>query len=365
MESNCLPVDILYIIAKYLPIEQRIKILKTFTFDMYKYYLNYPSFYSMELLRKSCIFISSPSIYSEILFEYHTKALHKCDHKSECVEICVYPFISNPYSLKKSEITEIIIRTYAYSMNKVKYVPENLECLKILISPEKEPFKGHFINYANIADRDAVDMSNLPDNLKKIIIKDLDNISFNKLPEKLQVLCLKNNFNSHLDDLLDTKHLTTLILGNEFNQPISYYPETLQILHFGNNFNQQLENLPYALQEIKVGLNYKQSLDALPLNLKRIYINSENFNDDFDFSKYTKLTKLAFGKYCPHNQKLNLLNLPANIEYIKFGWNFNQEINNLPDSVEQIVFSNYCRFNKKITRLPKSINIYVDKICEN
>ena len=79
-----------------------------------------------------------------------------------------------------------------------------------------------------------------------------------------------------------------------------------------------------------------------PLNLELInkykniiFSNNDNTNDIFIKSKF--------------NQEVN--NLPNSLTHLTFGYNFNQEVNNLPNSLTHLTLGG--SFNQKVNNLPK------------
>lgn len=51
--------------------------------------------------------------------------------------------------------------------------------------------------------------------------------------------------------------MTTLILGESFNNPIDNLPLTLKYLELGKKFNQPIDNLPHSLTHLKISCSYK------------------------------------------------------------------------------------------------------------
>jgi len=88
--------------------------------------------------------------------------------------------------------------------------------------------------------------------------------------------------------------------------------------------------LPHSLTTITFGHDYNQPLDAVsfPLSLKVI----------------------IFGNI--FNQSLDKVSLPFGIQSITFGCNYKKPLNNLPNSVEKLVFR---KINMDITNLPCSV----------
>ena len=71
------------------------------------------------------------------------------------------------------------------------------------------------------------------------------------------------------------------------------------------------------------------------------------------------ITHLTFGR--SFNQDVN--NLPNSITHLIFGWNFNQEVNNLSNSITHLTFGYH--FNQEVNNLPNSITHLIFGVCFN
>jgi FNIP Repeat len=146
-----------------------------------------------------------------------------------------------PYNILPSSLIELSLGTAFNQMIPNNVLPENLEILEF----------GHKFNQL---------LPRLPVSLKSLLLRGDYNQPLTKYEGEGQEIMLLNNgllklelsasFNHNLDKALPSS-LQELILGDDFNQPISNgsLPNDLKRLHFGLNFNNLLtcENLPQTL----------------------------------------------------------------------------------------------------------------------
>ena len=57
------------------------------------------------------------------------------------------------------------------------------------------------------------------------------------------------------------------------------------------------------------------------------------------------------------NNQYIIDNLPNNIEELELGEHFNLELNNLPTSINSIIFSKYSKYNKELNCLPNFVEL--------
>lgn len=93
----------------------------------------------------------------------------------------------------------------------------------------------------------------------------------------------------------------------------------------------------------------------VPKKLKHISL-SKKFNAVWDrkFLPNTVET-ISFHEKSKFNYNISCANLPTNLRKISFGYLFDQSIDDLPDSVEIIVFCHNSRFNKFIKKYPANL----------
>ncbi|AYV79907.1 MAG: hypothetical protein Gaeavirus1_44 [Gaeavirus sp.] len=145
-----------------------------------------------------------------------------------------------------------------------------------------------------------------------------------------------------LDKITLSMNLNAIDFDEEFNKCISNinFLPSIQIIFFGMCFNLSLDytKLPPNLQIIIFGSDFNQSLD------RTIFPDSLQF--------------ISFGY--SFNQSLNKVHLPKSLHTITFGNNFNKPIDNLPCSIETLLFY---KVQMNVTNLPFSIRHI--KIIEN
>jgi hypothetical protein len=127
--------------------------------------------------------------------------------------------------------------------------------------------------------------------------------------------------------------LTHLSFGEKFNQIVNL-PDSLQYLSFGNDFNQPV-NLPDTLTHLVFGKKFNQVVN-LPLELKYLKLSSNN--------------------------EYMIDNLVSSIKELKINYPFNLELNNLPNGIRKIIFSNDYYNDKFYNRMGnfyhKNLNYY-------
>lgn len=173
-------------------------------------------------------------------------------------------------------------------------------------------------------------------------------------------------------------NITTVIFGNFFNHPISYFPNTIKKLRFGMQFNsaiaiypkylrklffeykfnQHLDNLNDGLKYLSLGSNFNQSVDKLPTTLRVLRFVENDFITNRDFTYLINLKFLQMGHfargslfptsliYVKHNgsdfiSRQNYYRYDDN-DYvcgskISFGRNFLGDIPYIPDGIKSVV----------------------------
>ena len=119
------------------------------------------------------------------------------------------------------------------------------------------------------------------------------------------------------------ENITQITFGESFNQKV-ILPENLTQITFGNCFNQKVI-LPENLTHITFGYEFSQEVN-LPEKLKYLMIDCNN---------------------------LNIINyLPNGLEELILGYNFDLELNNLPNFIKRIIFYISSNYNKELNNLP-------------
>jgi hypothetical protein len=218
---------------------------------------------------------------------------------------------------------------------------------------------------------------NLPHNITHLTFGDNFNQSI-ILPSELTHLTFGYIFNQ---SIIIPSELTHLTFGWAFNQSV-ILPLNLTHLTFGENFNQSVI-LPLNLINLTFGYFFNQLVNWTPQNLTHLTFGHK-FNQSVVLPP--NLTYLTFGHF--FNQ---ILDLPTSIKYLKLSSDYHQnivdnlpngleelelhnienlELSNLPSGIKKIVFYKYCKYNKELNCLPKSIeyiilNIDYDKKISN
>ena len=158
---------------------------------------------------------------------------------------------------------------------------------------------------------------------------------FDKLTQ-LQLLTFGYSFNQpvgkSLDKLIQLKQLT---FGVSFNKPVGDGVfdklSQLQQLTFGDRFNQTVDGIfdkLSQLQQLTFGHQFTQQLD-IPSNIKILKLNCNNVHI--------------------------INNLPNGVEELVLGYNFNLDLNDLPNSIKIISFDPNSFYYKELNNLPKSL----------
>lgn len=125
-----------------------------------------------------------------------------------------------------------------------------------------------------------------------------------------------------------------------------YFEETLDCLpdeithisiHYKCNFNHPINNLPYNLKCLHIlSKSFIQPLDNLPLGIEELFIGNMNYN-------------------------LPLDNLPNGLKILKFMRlsKYNQQLRNLPSTIEKIILYKFYPFSNEIKELYPKANIII------
>lgn len=188
----------------------------------------------------------------------------------------------------------------------------------------------------------------------KIIINndnDMDGSLFNSnidiLPDNIVYLILGYDFNQQINKLPD--NLTTLIFSCEFNNLILQFPPNIQKLYFGTKFNQNLV-LADSLRYLFFGQDFNKKI-IFNENLTHLGIG-KNFSQDLELP-----TSIIFFSIELSETNSNILdNLPNSMEtLVIYGWKYDaKQIDNLPTSIVNLII-NHPYFNQELNNLPNSI----------
>jgi len=221
---------------------------------------------------------------------------------------------------------------------------------------------GYFISYLI---RDIKELQFLPPYTRQVTFHDTfdqEITSCVKFPTSVTHITFGSNFNQSVDDLcsLSSGSLTHLTFGDHFNKPLRYLHLASLLTHitFGFYFNQPCDkfSLPKSLTHLSFGANFDQPMD------------------DTCIDGTVSLTHLTFGTF--FNKPVNCLSLAKSLTHLKFGYYFDQPIENvifstqltclefgdrfdqplgtnLPDNLKFVTFG--YNFNKSVDNLPKTI----------
>ena len=162
------------------------------------------------------------------------------------------------------------------------------------------------------------------------------------LPPLLIYLIFGYNFNQ---EVILPLLLTHLIFGWEFNHKV-ILPQLLTHLTFNHNFN-QVVNLPPLLTHLKFGYKFNQIVNLphllVHLTFGRIFNRVINLPMNLTYIKLN----------C--NNKYLISNLNNEIEELELDYNFDLNLNNLPNNIKKISFHTCSQFNHELNYLPKSL----------
>jgi hypothetical protein len=228
--------------------------------------------------------------------------------------------------------------------------------------------------------RDFDDINNnfqqLPNNIKWIIFEraysglKVFNKPLNNLPPNLIYLELGSDYNQSIDNL--PSGLKILRLGDKFNQTINNLPNQLEILEIGKDFNKNLDNLPSGLKVLifrgYITENYKFNIEInrLPLNLEILILEDlcDSIILDIDFTVLNKLQFISLPKTFNNSRiglKNGVFNWPPNLKILKFGYYFNSKLDNLSESLEELIVSQNFNLESNLDKLPSNLkNIWIN-----
>ena len=132
---------------------------------------------------------------------------------------------------------------------------------------------------------------------------------------------------------------------SNFNQQV-IIPQNVTHLTFGNNFNQQV-TIPQNVTHLTFGKEFNQRVN-LP-NIKYLQIDCNNI--DIIENLPNSIEEIIFGMWF----NLKLQNLPNSIKKISFYYDsrYNNELNCLPEFVEYLELGK--DYDKKITKFPLNL----------
>lgn len=263
-------------------------------------------------------------------------------------------------------------RNYDYELNNLPY---NLEVLWIFTNKNinntfnflPESLKELYItnnknlpeNTDNINDDNCPNLDNLPNGLEQLCLNCKINSQLNNLPRKLKILHLSLHYENKIYNLPDgLEELKIPLYYPYLSESISHNTKLKKIIigfsnksHFKNISSFNLETIPDYVEEIIFGDDFNQQLNYLPTNIKKITFGF-NFRYDINYNLLDSIEYLEFG----YNFNNIIYKYPSNLKVLKFGRNFSNNLNNLPEGLIELEINE--RFNSTIKNLPKTLKIF-------
>jgi len=207
--------------------------------------------------------------------------------------------------------------------------------------------------------RNGEQIDGLPDSLKYLKInvcgKLSDFITITKLPNSLEQLILTNScfidFGDSLSKCQNLIHLEACMIADILDE--KFYPPNLKRLFLNDIESEAVKYLPRSLTHIISGFESLNPGD-LPPGLVSLIIkhSSSSFNQEILPGTFPEsLQRLSI--WSEFNHILNKENLPKKLLSLKLGSKFAQDLNDLPDSIMELVLP--FGYDKPLTNLPKSL----------
>lgn len=187
-------------------------------------------------------------------------------------------------------------------------------------------------------------------------IKDKDRFKFTRildytdnkpeeLPIELKELEFGIDFNEELKSMKKLKNLKVITFNREFNKKIAkeILPDSLEEIYFGAEFSQELDNLPDNVKEMSIGYNFDKKLDKLPKGLKVLDCTNWWVGTYEMVNLPENLNELILSPY--YNFPIN--NLPKKLKRLTIGYDFCQDIEYLPETLEYLETSGFGEYNIK------------------
>ena len=183
-------------------------------------------------------------------------------------------------------------------------------------------------------------IDNLPNGIKNIIFCSYYyDLPIDNLPNTIELIKLSKYFDHPLDNL--PEGLINLYLSNDTNYDLNNLPNTLELLRSGNR-DIKINILPQSLKELTLPRYHLYKIDCFPPNLLTLQI-SYYYNYELD-------------NLPPILDKLIIAGGPQEYYNIDVSYpEFNQPINDLPDSVSEIEIC-VSEYNLEITKLPNNLD---------
>ncbi len=246
-------------------------------------------------------------------------------------------------------------------------LPYNLEALiiqvilqKIYLNPKMLQNLPSKIKLIELSSCEIIELNNLPNTLEILILTLYKvNITLDFLPSSVKILEL-HDFTVHginLDSLPSSLEELKLF-KNTNNFDLYCLSVNLKILHLPIDYIKQIHMIPIFLEELQIGIKYKFLNDfKICKNLKKIKIGFSKEKYNYEISKFNLIEipeiieELEFGD--DFNQDLNTINFLQNLKKLIFGFYFNFNIDDLPNSIEYLILGS--NFNNRINKYPSNL----------
>jgi hypothetical protein len=256
-------------------------------------------------------------------------------------------------------------------------LPNSLKYLELgfgfnnYIDPKALPATLEALIMGNTFDKPIV----LPCRLKHLVLGYRFNQSINGiLPDGLESILFSSNYTQPIAKGSLPKSLKKIIFKGIFSQSIDILPEQLETF-MCNTFDPPLRKnmFPATLKYLSINIDKKINKHVLPTSLNSLELidgvinnilppNLENLTLTMNQSLVTKSNKsilpttlksLKFG----YNFNNKLLNLPSSLTHLEFGAVFNKPLDKclLNTKIEKIIFCYYSCFNKSLKNLPPTL----------
>ncbi|ANB51080.1 hypothetical protein [Powai lake megavirus] len=266
----------------------------------------------------------------------------------------------------------------AFSQIIIDNLPDNLETLIVGLEFEQSIQGALPSTLKNLELHNTTDISNcLPSGLEKLVINHhyltgdickhlpvgLKSLTINSnnyveisgnLPETLEYLNLRL-LGSQLCENIIPPNVKHLVIDGSYNENIiKYIPRSVIKLELLSDDSFDISGLTPSIEYLRLSNEFNEDIDGrIPANLKELILGF-SFNSSIQNAFPKGLKRITFGHW--FNQEICSEDMPESLEYIKFGDNFNQNMNNRLTkltNLTSLIFGD--NFDKDIQGLPKSL----------
>ena len=206
-------------------------------------------------------------------------------------------------------------------------------------TPEYDFIKNSNIQVIQFNDCLNANILKIPDNITSIVFKEKIDFRNKKLvlPPKLEILVLPH----HVTCVLDFPETLKLLIVHEYPVALDNLPTNLHELRLLNGYQHKINYFPVNLKKLILGHSYNHALDNLPEGL--LSLICINFNQPID-NFPNSLVNVEFGN--SFQQSINLLS--DSVKYLNLTIDYAQPIYKYPTNLEELIISeNYYWGNYK------------------